>query len=162
MLNNRPPCSALRSPRPSISPTAFHPHTNGCRAPTLLLVQNHELILNDDPDNMSPQEPSGSLRATEFVQMNNPADGSWRREVRSHIARGRHARTRERRVREHQERLGGKLERGKVDNQPQRVPNPESLFRLPGIDPFDCLVRQTTRFDAFLLNHCTSLLAEDP
>ncbi len=38
------------------------------------------------------------------------------------------------------------------------IADPETLLRIEGVDPFNTLVRPTTRFENYLLDHCTSVL----
>jgi hypothetical protein len=93
-----------------------------------------------------------------FIQVKHPGDTSWRSAVRSQAATARHAAARRRRMLEHQQLAEApELEREgccRVERGPMLVRDPESLCMIRSVDPFDCAVRSTTRFECFLMNHC--------
>jgi hypothetical protein len=98
---------------------------------------------------VQPLDSGPSSDSLRLIRISNPTDGSWRRVVRAHAARARHAKSRELKAQE-------AMMLRAVDNHRLQmvVPHPRASLRTTGIDPFNTLSRPTTRLESHLMNHC--------
>ncbi len=49
------------------------------------------------------------------------------------------------------------IEKKRYRRNVRAIADPERFLRIEGVDPFDTLVRRTTRFENYLLDHCKSV-----
>lgn len=102
---------------------------------------------------------TAAARELQFVSMSHPAHADmWRKVVRSHVARDAHARARERR-----KKAAKPAEMPAGETKEERlaclwamvqVVDSVALTTATQPDPFQSMVRRTTPFEDFLLNHC--------
>jgi hypothetical protein len=122
-----------------------------------------------------------SPSSTQFIEISNPTDKSWHRTVRSHAARRYYIKARQCHAQQHEmtrvvdedgmHRGPREPQASASDNHLVRISqtkadlanydarvcvDPALLFSIRSVDPFNTLVRPTTRFEGYLLHHCAS------